>query len=110
MDAAFATILTGLNCHAPLDGLDTAVAHRFEGILGTEAFAERDHTHPDCMFGYCYDGNRTRGESLGWRFRQEHGALDPVSIEAGAHDALIASTFHSAADSEYYYRYEKDWG
>ena len=108
--SAFATVLTGMNCHVERDGLDLAVERRFEVIKGTDVFAERDHTHPDCHFGFCYEGNRTKGSELGWRLRQMFGSLDPVAIEAGAHDAEIAVTFHEAADSEYYYRYEKDWG
>lgn len=108
--SGLATVLTGMNCHAERDGLDLAVERRFEAIKGTDAFAHRDHNDPRTMFGWCYDGNRTRSSELGWRFRQDHGALDPVSIEAGAHDAKIAATFHNAADAEYYYRYEKDWG
>jgi hypothetical protein len=109
-DNTFATILTGMNCHAQRDGLDAAVANRFNEIKGSEAMAERDSRDPRAPFGYCYDGNRTLPSELGWRFRQDHGSLDPVSIEAGVHDDEIAHTFHNAADSEYYYRYEKDWG
>lgn len=105
-----ATILTGTNCHATRDGLDKAVAERFELIRGTEAFAPRDVADHPMAFGFCYDGNRTEADNLGWRFRQDHGSLDPVSIEAGVHDAEIVFTYHNAADSEYYYRYEKDWG
>jgi hypothetical protein len=99
-----------MNCHAKRDGLDLAVERRFEIIKGTKAFAHRDADDPRTAFGWCYDGNRTLASELGWRLRQSFGALDPVSIEAGAHDAQIAATYHDAADSEYYYRYEKDWG
>jgi hypothetical protein len=104
------TILTGTNCHAQRDALDMAVERRFEHIKGSDAFAERDSRDPRAPFGYCYEGNRTRSSELGWRLRQSYGSLDPVSIEAGCHDAEIAATFHDAADAEYYYRYEKDWG
>ena len=108
--SGLATVLTGMNCHAERDGLDSAVAERFEIIKGTEAFTQRDADDPRTMFGWCYDGNRTKAENLGWRFRQDHGALDPEAIKAGKYDRLIEATFHGAADAEYYYRYEKDWG
>ena len=105
-----ATVLTGLNCHVERDALDAAVENRFKLIRGSFAFVERDDKHPDCFFGYCYDGNRTQGSELGWRLRQNFGALDPKEIERGIHDSRIAATFHDAADTEYYYRHEKDWG
>jgi hypothetical protein len=99
-----------MNCHAERDGLDSAVAARFKLIRGTDAFAHRDADDPRTMFGWSYDGNRTLGSELGWRFRQMHGSLNPEETVRGTHDALIALTYHEAASSEYYYRYEKDWG
>lgn len=105
--SALHTILTGTNCHAQRDALDLAVERRFEAIKDTDAFAHRDEDSPG--FDYCYDGNRTLSSELGWRLRQSFGTLDPVSIEAGAHDSEIASTFHEAAGAEYYYRFEKIW-
>ncbi len=105
---AFATVLTGMNCHVERDALDLAVERRFEIIKGSDAFAHRDADSPG--FDYCYDGNRTLASELGWRLRQSFGALDPVSIEAGAHDSEIAATYHEAAGTEHWYRFEKDWG
>ncbi len=101
--STLATVLTGLNCHAERDALDAAVAARFEIIRAAHEFDWRRDGD------YCYDGNRTRSSELGWRLRQSFGALDPVSIKAGAHDAEIAATYHEAAGTEYHYRYEKIW-
>ncbi len=106
--SALATVLTGVNYHVARDALDEAVAARFDIIKGTDAFAHRDEDSPG--FGYCYDGNRTLGSELGWRFRQMHGSLNPEEIERGTHDGLLAATYHEGASCEYYYRYEKDWG
>ncbi len=100
MDATFATVLTGTNCHAERDALDEAVERRFARLT----IEQRTD------YGYCYDGNRTKPENLGWRFRQMHGDLSPLAIEIGLHDDAIAATYHEAAASEHYYRYEKDWG
>jgi hypothetical protein len=36
--------------------------------------------------------------------------MSPEQVEAGEYDAAIVIGFHEAASSEYYYRYEKDWG
>ena len=111
MDATFATILTGTNCHTEQDALCEAVAERFEDINWKEPFAERTMDHPEARgFGYCYDGHRCEAESLGWRFRQSHGDVAISEIEAGKWDEQIAATYHEAASSEYWYRYEKDWG
>lgn len=101
MDNTFATILTGTNCHAERTALDWAVANRFNAIRDGLTEQAGD---------FCYDGNRTSADSLGWRFRQMHGDLNPDAILMGAHDAEIEATYHEAASSEHYYRYEKDWG
>ena len=110
MDSTFAAVLTGTSPFES-DAFTEAVAKRFESIKGGEAFAERDENHPDAMFGYCYDGNRCRPENLGWRSAQTVGfRMSPELVEAGEYDEAIAIGFHEAASSEYYYRYEKDWG
>jgi hypothetical protein len=110
MDNVFAAVLTGTSPYAA-DDFSKAVAERFEAIKGGEAFAERDASHPEAMFGYCYDGNRCRAENLGWRTAQTVGfELTPEQIAAGEYDEQIAIGFHEAASSEYWYRYEKDWG
>jgi hypothetical protein len=105
-----ATLLTGTNCHTKQDALCEAVAERFLAIKDTEPFAERDHTHPECHFGYVYDGNRCEADSLGWRFRQSHGDFPTTAILEGLCDEQIAATFHEAAGAEHWYMYEKDWG
>jgi hypothetical protein len=105
--SALHTILTGVNCHAQRDALDLAVERRFEQIKGSDAFAHREADSPG--FDYCYDGNRTLGSELGWRFRQSFGALNPEETARGTHDAQIASTYHEAAGAEYHYRFEKIW-
>ena len=111
MDATFATILTGTNCHAERTAVDWAIANRFTEIRGHEAFAPRDANDPRSRgFGFCYDGNRTQPENLGWRFVQMHGKVNPAAIEVGAFDTEIAETYHEAASSEHWYRYEKDYG
>lgn len=115
MDNTFMAILTGTSPFEATE-LDEVVAKRFEKIKDGEAFAERDASHPDSHgMGFCYDGNRCRPESLGWRFRQMHGRatdsnLNLGEIKSGLWDEQIAATYHEAASSEYYYRYEKDWG
>ncbi len=108
--SALATVLTGVNYHVARDALDEAVAARFDIIRAAREFQHRDEHDPRAMFGYCYDGNRTLGSELGWRLRQSFGALDPAEIESGARDTEIGITFHAAADIEYWYRFEKDWG
>jgi hypothetical protein len=110
MDNVMVSVVTGMSPFTP-DAFSKAVAARFEQIKGTEAFAHRDATHPSVRFGFCYDGNRTRPENIGWRASQTVGFdMSPEQIEAGEYDEAIAIGYHEAADSEYYYRYEKDWG
>lgn len=111
MDNVFAAVLTGTSPYEA-DDFTKAVAERFEAIKDDAAFAHRDHNHPESRgMGFCYDGNRTRAENLGWRVAQTVGyEKSPEEIAAGLYDAEIAIGFHEAASSEYYYRYEKDWG
>ena len=109
-DAIFHSILTGSSPYAA-DEFSKAVAERFEAIKGGEAFAHRDQSYPGAFTGFCYDGNRTQAENLGWRTAQTVGfEKSPEEIAAGDYDEQIAIGFHEAASSEYYYRYEKDWG
>jgi hypothetical protein len=109
-DSVYTAVLTGTSPYAA-DDFTKAVAERFEHIKGGEAFAERDDSHPEAMFGYCYDGNRCRPENLGWRSAQTVGFdMSPEQVEAGEYDDSIAVGFHEAASSEHWYRYEKDWG
>lgn len=108
-DAIFHSILTGSSPYAA-DEFSKAVAERFEAIKGSEAFAERTDIN-EYGTGFCYDGNRCRPENLGWRTAQTVGFENsPEEIAAGEYDEQIAIGFHEAASSEYYYRYEKDWG
>ncbi len=110
MDSTFAAVLTGTSPFAA-DDFTEAVAARYLLIKDTKAFVERGPDHPDVSFGFCYDGNRCRPENLGWRTAQTVGfELNPEQIAAGEYDDQIAIGFHEAASSEYYYRYEKDWG
>jgi hypothetical protein len=99
-----------MNCHVTRDALDLAVEARFNIIRAAHEFHPRDEHDPRAHYGYCYDGNRTLGSELGWRLRQMFGSFDPAEIEAGARDTEIAIIFHDAADTEYYYRFEKNWG
>ena len=93
------------------DNFSEAVAARFLLIKSSEAFAERDESYPGAFTGFSYDGNRTEPENLGWRTRQTVGfEKSPEEIAAGGYDEQIVIGFHEAASSEYYYRYEKDWG
>ncbi len=110
-DVVFHAVLTGTSPYAA-DDFSKAVAERFEAIKDGEAFAERDQNHPDSHgFGFCYDGNRCRAENLGWRTAQTVGfEKSPEEIAAGEYDSEIAVGWHEAASSEFYYRYEKDWG
>jgi hypothetical protein len=97
------SLITGNSLYAPND-FSLAVSARFLLIKNSEAFSERSS-------GFCYDGNRTEAENLGWRTSQSVGfELTPEQIAAGEYDSQIAEGFHEAASSEYYYRYEKDWG
>lgn len=120
MDSVHFAVLTGTSPYAQ-DAFTEAVAARFELIKGTEPFTER--TEPDSRtgFGHCYDGNRCRPASLGWRTAQACGEGEatplyglhsghPALIAGGFYDAEISEGWHEAARSEYYYRYEKDWG
>ena len=104
-------VLTGTSPYLP-DAFSKAVAERFEQIKDGEAFAPRDHSHPDSHgFGFCYDGNRCRAENLGWRARQETDSeKSPEQIAAGEYDEQIVIGYHEAASSEHWYRFEKDWG
>jgi hypothetical protein len=81
--------------------VDDAVARRFRVI--------RSRLTPRGA-GHCYDGRRTRPESLGWRFAQYYGTPPDGDVLAGAYDAAIEATWHDAADAEHYYRHDKDWG
>ncbi|KKN11350.1 hypothetical protein LCGC14_1027320 [marine sediment metagenome] len=110
-DNVFAAVLTGTSPYAP-DAFTEAVAKRFELIKGGEAFAELDSSpHASHGTGYCYDGNRCRPENIGWRAAQTAGFhMSPEQVEAGEYDDQIAEGFHAAASSEFYYRFEKDWG
>jgi len=92
--------------HSPFktDDFTEAVARRFEKIRHTEAFQPKEGD-------YCYDGNRTQAENIGWRSAQTSGfEVPPAKVEAGFYDEAIAKGFHEAASAEHYYRYEKDWG
>ncbi len=106
--ATFLNILAGTP-HFKTEGVDEAIAARFILIRDGEDFAKRDARDPR-SFGFCYDGNRCEPGSLGWRFVQMHGEVNPDAIEVGAFDAEIAETYHEAASAEHWYRYEKDWG
>jgi hypothetical protein len=97
------SLITGSSPFAD-DAFSEAVAARFLLIKDNESFAHRDD-------GFCYDGNRTEAENRGWRARQTVGfALPSEQVAAGDYDEQIVIAFHEAASSEYYYRYEKDWG
>ncbi len=104
------SLLTGSSPFAA-DNFSEAVAARFLLIKDGDAFAERDESFPGAFSGFSYDGNRTEAENLGWRTRQTVGfEKSPEEIAAGEYDEEIVIGFHEAASSEYYYRYEKDWG
>lgn len=107
----FTSLITGSSPFAA-DNFTEAVAARFLLIKDGDAFAERDESHPDSHgSGFCYDGNRCEAENLGWRTRQTVGfELSPEEIAAGKYDESIVVGFHEAANSEYYYRFIKDWG
>jgi len=97
------SLVTGDSPYAN-NAFSEAVAARFLNIKGDASFAERDES-------FCYDGHRTNPENLGWRSRQIVGfEMSPDEIAAGDYDEAIVLGFHEAASSEYYYRYEKDWG
>jgi hypothetical protein len=109
-DAIFHSILTGTSPYAA-DEFSKAVAERFKVIEQGEAFEHRDQNYPGAHCGFCYDGNRTEAENLGWRTAQTVGfELTPEQIAAGEYDEQIAIGFHEAASSEHWYRFEKDWG
>lgn len=106
----FNSLITGSSPFAA-DNFSEAVAARFLLIKSSEAFAERDESYPGAFSGFSYDGNRTEPKNLGWRTAQTVGfELTPEQIAAGEYDEQIVIGFHEAASSEYYYRYEKDWG
>ena len=100
----FNSLITG-NSPFESEPFHKAVAARFLLIKDSEAFAHRNENE-----GFCYDGNRTEAENLGWRTKQSVGfEKSPEEIASGEYDEQIVIGFHEAASSEYYYRYEKDW-
>ena len=107
IDETFLSVLTGSDCWGS-DPLKAAVAKRATDLLPTLR-QKQDHEDPVGM-GYIYDGNRCKPQNLGWRFRQMFGDHEPEAILAGECDEEIEETWHEAAHSEYWYRYEKDWG
>lgn len=110
MDSTFHAVLTGTSPFKA-DDFSEAVAKRFEQIKDGEAFVHRDANYPGAFGGFCYTGNRTRAKNLGWRCAQTVGFdMTVEQVAAGEYDDSIVVGFHEAASSEYYYRYEKDWG
>jgi len=102
MNGTFFNLLAGTP-HFQTPGVDAAIAARFLLIRHGGNFTYRDGD-------FCYDGNRCKPESLGWRFVQTFGAPCVAEIKGGALDAEIAATYHEAAEAEHWYRFEKDWG
>ena len=107
MDRTFVSILTGTDCWGANPVKEAIAKRAAEIISGFTPKSDKDHP---AGLGYCYDGNRCKPESLGWRFEQMFGSPEPQEILDGKWDAEIEETYHEAADSEYWYRYEKDWG
>ncbi len=107
--ATLANLISG-NAHHTTS-VDQAVEKRFieireQGPLLSPVLVG----HRDIGSGYCYDGNRTEPENLGWRFAQYYDHITSEEIASGEYDEAVIWTYHEAASSEYYYRYEKDWG
>lgn len=103
MNSTLANLIAG-TAHFQTPGVDEAIAARF--LLIQQAGCLAPHQGGE----FCYDGNRCKPESLGWRLVQNYGAPDVAEIEAGALDAEIVATYHEAANAEHWYRFEKDWG
>lgn len=124
----FAQVLTGCDMEART-AIKDAITKRAAALIPT--FTQRK-SDPRQSLGYCYDGNRTRPENLGWRLLQavELSHLEQPgagcmgspalknkkvptptveAIEAGQFDEVIEITWHEAASAEYWYRYEKQW-
>jgi hypothetical protein len=117
-----ACLLTG-HAHT-ITPVDEAVAARVEKLITANdpRLAPIDEDHPRYMFGVLYDGNRTAPESIAWRFEQNYrdtfwtavanrgtSAIRDEILQ-GLWDTALIDTYHDAASSEYWYRYEKDWG
>jgi hypothetical protein len=90
-------IITGCSPYTP-DPFTEAIAERFDVIRDGELFSKKEGE-------YLYEGNRTLGENLGWRFAQEHGEFPISEITDGKHDDKIADTYHIAASSEHWYAF-----
>jgi len=100
----FLGVLSGNDHFTPPNPVKDAVRVRAEQLI-----PKIEQKHPK-GWGACYDGNRCKPENLGWRFQQMHGSPDAQAILDGGYDLLIVETYHEAASSEHWYRYEKDWG
>lgn len=89
-------------CTVQADGdFCAAVAARVEHLLPT--IVQRTGA-------YLYDGFRTLPSELGWRVIQCYGQPSVATVESGGFDEQIVATYHEAADAEWYYMYEKDYG
>lgn len=122
MDKIGLSIFTGI---APWSTrFDKSVANRFDLIKSTFKTKKGD---------YFYDGYRCKGENLAWRMWQDvkipwvrrsgwqdsrwwmhplywiGETLLPLRIRLGLCDKYIEAAWHSAASSEYYYSFEKEW-
>ena len=101
MNGTVIAILCGTPHDFSAPEFDAAVAERFSAIR--DSLTQRTGN-------LCYDGNRTKPTSLGWRLRQHFGISPVEDVLAGKIDSQIEEMWHYAADVEYWYRYEKDWG
>lgn len=100
---------------ADLKALDAAVAERAKVLIPTI----QKKTDKDPGWGYLYGGSKTSPDNLGWRFRQNFRthhrledlpeSLNPETILAGKFDDDLVHTYHDAAASEHWYRYEKQY-
>jgi hypothetical protein len=101
MDAVAKAILTGTAPDNDHPALYQAIADRFKIIVSGLTQKTGD---------FIYDGNRCAPENLGWRFVQNFGITVPRHVTNGVWDTEIEKTWHEAADAEYWYAHEKDWG
>jgi hypothetical protein len=108
----FAMVLTGCGPATDAD-IDQAFVARCTEVIPT--ITQRPQ---NADMGYLYDGNRTKPDNLPWRIYQtcwgcglgQKPDVDPADVLAGKYDEQIEAGYHKAAQAEYWYAFEKDWG
>ena len=104
MTPEFASLLTGRYAPRQLPQLAQAIKTRFITIRPKLVERKGD---------YCYDGNRTAPDEVAYRpwtaFVADVGDCWEAILR-GEKDAEIEEIWHERAQSEHWYRYEKDWG